>query len=209
MASATKVNQRKGHRAFATKMIKEVQTLLAADDIDEGKLFSIEQTLSEKLRTLSTLDDEILDTLEEEDAILNEIDKSSEIRVQIQESVISIKSLGGKGRRGSQILGTSFTPNFMNSSTNNAKLPKLSIKPFSGNPLEYQSFWDSFEAAIDSNGYLDDVVKFNYLKSFLKGQALNAVEGLSLTSENYKEAVAILDTRYGNKQLLITSHIEK
>ena len=164
MASATKVNQRKGHRAFATKMIKEVQTLLAADDIDEGKLFSIEQTLSEKLRTLSTLDDEILETLEEEDAILNEIDKSSEIRVQIQESVISIKSLGGKGRRGSQILGTSFTPNFMNSSANNAKLPKLSIKPFSGNPLEYQSFCDSFEAPIDSNGYLDDVVKFNYLK---------------------------------------------
>ena len=84
-------------------MIKVVQTLLAADDIDEGKLFSIEQTLSEKLRTLSTLDDEILETLEEEDAILNEIDKSSEIRVQIQETIISIKSLGGKGRRGSQL----------------------------------------------------------------------------------------------------------
>ena len=95
----------------------------------------------------------------------------------------------------------------MNSSSNNAKLPKLSIKPFSENPLEYQSFGDSFEAAIDSNGYINDVVKFNYLKSFLKSQALFAVESLSLTTENYKEAVAILEKR--NKQLLISPHIEK
>ena len=47
------------------------------------------------------------------------------------------------------------------------------------------------------------------MKSFLKGQALKAVEGLALTSENYKEAVTILEKRYGNKQLLISSHIEK
>ena len=43
----------------------------------------------------------------------------------------------------------------------------------------------------------------------MKGQALSAIEGLSLTSENYHAAVKILKNRYGKKQLLITSHIDK
>ena len=47
------------------------------------------------------------------------------------------------------------------------------------------------------------------MKSFLQGPALSSINGLSLTVENYDEAVKILIKRYGNKQVLISSHIEK
>ena len=65
--------------------------------------------------------------------------------------------------------------------------------------------------AIDSNGYIDDVVKFNYLKSFLKGQALFAVEGLSLAAENYKEAVFFLEkvTKIIKKQCFFWKKLRK
>ena len=36
---------------------------------------------------------------------------------------------------------------------------------FSGYLLEWQSFWDLFEAAVDSNSTLDGVKMFNYLKA--------------------------------------------
>ena len=55
---------------------------------------------------------------------------------------------------------------------------------------------------------LEDITKFTYLKSFLRGPALSSIQGLTLTSENYKDAVEILRERYGNKQLLINTHME-
>jgi len=32
-----------------------------------------------------------------------------------------------------------------------AKLPKLELKKFSGNPIYWHPFWESFESAIDKN----------------------------------------------------------
>ena len=43
------------------------------------------------------------------------------------------------------------------------RLPKLNLPTFSGNPLSWQSFWDSFDAAVNSNTALDGIQKFNYL----------------------------------------------
>ena len=35
-------------------------------------------------------------------------------------------------------------------------LPKINIKSFGGNPLEWLTFWDSFSTAIDTNLELSD-----------------------------------------------------
>ena len=51
------------------------------------------------------------------------------------------------------------------------KLPKISLKDFSGNPLEWTSFRDSFESAVNNNPKLSDVDKMNYLKGLLKDEA--------------------------------------
>ena len=51
------------------------------------------------------------------------------------------------------------------------KLPNLNIKHFSGNPLEFQTFFDSFDAAVRE---ID-----NYLRSFLKGPAAGCISGLN------------------------------
>ena len=67
---------------------------------------------------------------------------------------------------------------------------------------------DSFSSAIDENDDLSDVDKFQYLRSLLKGTAVSAIAGLLLTNSNYKEAVALLQDRYGNKQVIISKHME-
>ena len=48
-----------------------------------------------------------------------------------------------------------------------AKLPKTEIPKFNGKPIEWQSFWDQFYAAVDSKTNIPDVVKFSYLKGVL------------------------------------------
>ena len=88
------------------------------------------------------------------------------------------------------------------------KLPKLVIKKFGGNYAEYQSFWDSFDAAIHNNESLNDIEKLNYLRSYLEGPAAATITGLALTKENYKSAVDLLCKKYGNKQVIISSHMD-
>ena len=50
--------------------------------------------------------------------------------------------------------------------------------------------------------------KFNYLKSLLVGTAQNVATGLALTSANYAKAVELLQKRFGNRQMVISSHME-
>ena len=58
------------------------------------------------------------------------------------------------------------------------------------------------------NDTLTDVEKFNYLKSLLERSAYDAIAGLTLSDANYVEAVAILQKRFGNKQVIISKHME-
>lgn len=88
------------------------------------------------------------------------------------------------------------------------KLPKISLPRFSGNLMRWTSFWDSYHSAIHTNGQLSDVDKFNYLRSLLDQTAYDAIAGLSLTTANYQEAVEVLKKRFGNRQLIISKHME-
>ena len=88
------------------------------------------------------------------------------------------------------------------------KLPKLSLKPFNGDITNWTTFWDSFKSAIHENSALSEIDKFNYLKSLLERSARESIAGLALTAANYREAVSILQKRFGNKQQIISRHME-
>ena len=89
------------------------------------------------------------------------------------------------------------------------KLPKLILSKFKGGVTEWTSFWDSFKVAIHENPQLSEVDKFNYLHSLLEGSAARAIQGLTLTSVNYKSAIDILQERFGKTQRIITSHMDE
>jgi len=48
---------------------------------------------------------------------------------------------------------------------NVSRLPKLNIPVFAVDPLLWQPFWDSYEAAIHSNPVLSNVQKLTYLRA--------------------------------------------
>ena len=88
------------------------------------------------------------------------------------------------------------------------KLPKLTIRHFEGDVTRWTTFWESYNLAIHANTSLSDMDKFNYLRLLLRGAAREAVFGLTLTRANYGEAIAMLKLRFGNKQQIISRHMD-
>ena len=88
------------------------------------------------------------------------------------------------------------------------KLPKLNLPVFFGNLLDWQSFCDSFEAAVHSNPTLNGTQKFNYLKAQLKNEALYSTTGFQLTNSNYEQAVTLLKNRFGQPHKAINDHMQ-
>lgn len=87
-------------------------------------------------------------------------------------------------------------------SKTSTKLPKLSLKKFTGDVTAFNEFWEMFKLSID-NAELDDVEKFVYLKSLLADEPENLLGGLATTKENYVIAKKLLEEKYGDKQLLV------
>ena len=57
-------------------------------------------------------------------------------------------------------------------------LPKMTIEKFKVDYTKFNTFMDSFAPAIDSSEDLNDIEKFNYLHSYLEGEAFRAIQGI-------------------------------
>ena len=83
----------------------------------------------------------------------------------------------------------------------------MSLKRFNGDLAKWITFWDTYESTVHENPSLTSIDKFNYLSSLLESTAAEAISGLTRSSANYEEAVAILKRRFGNKQLIVNQHM--
>jgi len=91
---------------------------------------------------------------------------------------------------------------------NISRFPKLSLPTFSGDSIQWQTFWDSFDAVVHSNSGLSGVQKFNYLRAQLHGDAACVVAGFPLTDTNYVHSVDLLKNRFGQPYKIINAHME-
>ena len=201
---AHKKGVRGGHRASATKMIRKAEELLARDPTDYPQLAKIRLSLQEKVSVLKKLDAEIVD-LVKEDEVADEIERADAYMEDVYDMMAKLEEVSKKNSLGS----TAGTPTAVRADpATKVRLPKLMIQPFKGELTNWVTFWDSYVVAIHSNSSLSDIEKFNYLRTFLEGPALEAIAGLTLTAANYQEAVEVLKQRFGNKQRIIDKHME-
>ena len=79
MADPAKIKKvRGGHRGSATKMVNDIDAVLAATPIDLAKVIRIKRTLEDKVTTLKDLDEKVLDSIDDEAVIADEIQQSDE-----------------------------------------------------------------------------------------------------------------------------------
>ena len=209
-----KKNVRRGHKGSATKLIGRINTALAASPADEDKLRQLKLSLTDKLQVLKILDDDIVDATPE-DELAREIEQADEAREEIHLALTKLE----RALRPFAPAPPTVVPRTVADpvasiapipapSSLAVKLPKLTLQPFNGEMTHWTSFWDSFKASVHDNTTLSPVDKFNYLRGLLQRSALEAISGLALTDANYPEAVSILERRFGNKQQIISKHMD-
>lgn len=89
------------------------------------------------------------------------------------------------------------------------KLPKLSVPQFSGAFNEWISFKSSFNSMIHNNAKLNNLQKYHYLLSALRGDAALTIQGMDLTDQNYSQAWQAILERYDMLRKNVYSHLDK
>ena len=224
---ARKRKLRAGHRASATRMLGQVEPSVIADPLDVSKINQLKRSLEDKLQTLSDLDEGILD-LTPEDSVKAEIIQADEVKERLYAALSRLDNClspmvpPGRPHTSPPTDPPSTDPPATDAPTVDppdpatsepargakVKLPKISLPRFNGNPVKWTSFWDSYQSAIHLNRDLSDADKFNYLQSLLDSSAFDAIAGLTLSSANYQQAIEILRKRFGNKQVIISKHMD-
>ena len=157
-------------------------------------------------------DDDIFDLLTEEEDLKTDGLEAQEYGLKSRTVLAKIDSYKRKSTASGSGSGTVNVTNNKPAEpvkSSGLKLPKLDATTFSGDATHWKSFIEFFNAAVHLNEQLSDVEKYTYLKSYLKGVAAEAIEGLPVTSENYQHARDVLEKRYGKPQLVISTHMSK
>ena len=211
-----KQRARNGHRLFVRNIhgiIKDIfnknrENLAEISVADRVKLQSLQRSLEEQSKDIEELDKFVLEALTADDNIEKEISEKCDFSNLLREAICLAAAACLDAKAESQKSDTATgSSSFVGSGAKPKKinLPKLQLPIFDGNPLEWITFWDSFQSTIGSDEDLNDVDKFKYLRSYLSGAAYAVIDGLSISNENYKEAVELLLSRFGSKQVIESS----
>ena len=104
----------------------------------------------------------------------------------------------------------SIASNASTSSTNekkNSKVPKLDLPRFRGDLLKWSPFSESFINHVHKNSTIPVVDKLTHLLSLLDGEALECVQGFSLTEQSYKDAWELLEQQFGRPAQIKLCHV--
>ena len=82
---------RGAHRRSLRKTLQRVETIITGDKDEYSQLPGLKGTLTEKLEVLSTLDKDIADLLDNEDAIADDIEEADEYKRKICTSLHTIE----------------------------------------------------------------------------------------------------------------------
>ncbi|XP_063411556.1 uncharacterized protein LOC134694475 [Mytilus trossulus] len=216
---------RAGNKAAVTKVFNKLEDAIVDTPLDPEEICTLLEAIEKKKKTLANIDEQILNTVDSE-GITDEIIETDEYYLELESKIRKYKKfLKPVATATSSILDSNaqeFIPNshsnpFTHSSrelsqtsstsSQNHRLPKLTLPNFSGDILEWQFFWDSFESTIHHNSTLSDIQKFSYLKSLLQSDAANVVSGLTMTNPNYYKAIELLTNRYGQTHKIINAYM--
>ncbi|XP_076649206.1 uncharacterized protein LOC143356978 [Halictus rubicundus] len=90
----------------------------------------------------------------------------------------------------------------------NTLLPKIEIRPFDGNPIEWNSFYDTFQSLVHNDSKIPAVQKFYLLKNSLRGSVATIIEPLHASEENYLVAWELLKQRCDRPRQIVYAHLK-
>ena len=181
---------RKLFKDLIEKNIKECLELGEMNSENEVKLVSTIDVIKKKAAAVKKLEEEIVEITSDETLLQEMIEEGKRIEIRCKEQVTILSKNIEKTEK--KVLSE------QKLTKPHVTLPKMVIKPFSGDPISWMTFIDQFEATIDRSTQISDVKKFNYLLTYLEGDAKHTISGMGVTNANYKKALELLKNRFGN-----------
>ena len=169
-------------------------------------LISSIEIIKKKLNEVIEKFDKIIDEIDDVSLGTEESAKSYKFELEINKHLSEVKE-----KLKSKVINETRDAKTV-SQTNkqvSVRLPKIEIKRFNGDATEWQTFYDSFECAVHKNKQISNIEKMNYLINLLEGEAASTLKGLQLSNANYEVALNMLQERYGDEQVLISSFMNK
>ena len=147
------------------KVVSTVRELLQEEDVENIRptLESHKINLEKQQKQIETLNQEIAE-LVGADAIEKEILDRCEFEASLQETISLISSRLSFAKESKNSAETTPSLNQQEApigakTSSKAKLPKLTLPKFAGDPTEWTTFWDSFSSAIHLSEELSEVDK--------------------------------------------------
>ena len=190
------VRKRTANRSVLKNLLNQGRDIISNTE-DRKKtcndLESLISVIENKFQITKEQDLEIVDLIHE-DLIEADTTRAAEFELEVEKGKHINNFLEeNRPKDKESSISTSDSLNIIRPKKLGVNLPKITIKTFSGNPM--QQFYDTFKATIDNNEYLSDVEKLSYLTGLLEGQAYQSLEGFNVTKDNYKRALELLSER--------------
>lgn len=193
--------RRAASKGWVSRSCKELLELFADDTTSYELLDAAVSVFDQRLAVFNDRQAEfelLLDEPDELEADMDETDK-------FLKSTRKIRADAATRLKGTR--GENDSASVSSKERSEVKLPRLELPKYAGELTEWQSFWDRFEALVDQSE-LPDISKFSYLQSLLQGEALSVIQGLALSSANYKVACDLLKERFGRPERIIFAHVQ-
>ncbi|CAK9807039.1 hypothetical protein ANTQUA_LOCUS5115 [Anthophora quadrimaculata] len=160
--------------------------------------------------------DKLCDSYEEIQGSIEELEEANDYnneRAQFEQQYFEAKSLLSKGMRRLQApvqnvspIRTLDSPNTVMVKQTNSLLPKIEIRLFDGNPIDWHSFHGTFKSLVHDNDDIPAVQKFHLLKNSLRGEVSAVVASLTVSEQNYFVAWDLLQQRYDRPRQITHAH---
>ena len=203
--------KRSGLRSSFTKTANSLKAELVKEDADLGLIRDKFTKLQNLQLELKDLDERILDLLTAEGKA-NEADINIEIEgreVYSDDFITLSRLINEKLHISDEINSESRSENGINK-IKSYKLPKIELKKYDGELLNWLPFWSQFQKIHDDPD-LHESDKFSYLVQSMKigTRAKEFIDSYPVTSDNYSKAVDALKERFGKKELLIEVYVRE
>ena len=183
MAEPSRLKRRcTANRKVLLHLLKQAKDITVEENLTNNLKHNLEaiiKNVNEKEKLVKNLDEGLVNIIDEED-IDGAIEKATEFEIHVSIKINEIKSFIKKRTQETEKDEASSTSMGPSVTKPNINLQALVIKKFSGNPIMWQQFYDTFKATIDKKENLSNIQKFTDLQGYLEELPLKCIEGMTL-----------------------------
>ncbi|XP_066925594.1 uncharacterized protein [Clytia hemisphaerica] len=187
--------------SYVNKLILECEEWNKDAKSNKNALETTCKVLNKKLQIIIEITDNIVDELDDEEQMGIQYEKCSKVERRVESLILAVKSELSKENPKIAVSDSSVTSTREKQRKADIRLPKLSLKPYDGDPLKWKTFFDTFDCAVHQRDDMTNVEKMTYLTSLLEGEAESCIQGITLSNENYDIALKMLKERKFGKDV--------